>query len=36
MLEPLIDIIDKLDEELGDEEVYIPLNLIKENFQNIL
>lgn len=36
MLEPLIDIIDKIDEELGDEEVYIPFNLIKENFEKFL
>ena len=36
MLEPLIDIIDKIDEELGDDEVYIQLNLLKENFEKFL
>jgi len=36
MLEPLIDIIDKIDGVLGDDEVYIPLNLIKENFEKYL
>jgi hypothetical protein len=36
MLEPLIDIIDKIDDELGDDEVYIQLNLLKENFEKYL
>ncbi len=36
MLEPLVDIIDIMDDQLGDEEVYIPLNLLKENFEKYL
>ena len=30
MLESLIDVFDDIDEELGDEKVYIPINLYKE------
>jgi hypothetical protein len=36
MLEPLIDIIDKIDEKTGEDDVYLPLNLLKENFSKYL
>jgi hypothetical protein len=35
MLEPLIDIIDKIDEAVGEEEVYITIHQVKEVFIEI-
>lgn len=36
MLEPLIDIIDKIDEKIGQDGVYVNLSLFKECFSKYL
>lgn len=36
MLEPLIEIIDKIEEKIGEEALFIPLDLYKEHFSKYL